>query len=467
MTAAPSTVVAGRDPRRELRRSFWQACGVLVLLAAAGRTAIHVVHREHTSALELGLSAASVFVLMPVVIWLLHRRFVRIVGAALRAEESAKAEAERSRMELERVVDAILDPIASIDEQGRILSVNPAVERVFGWPREELLGRNVSVLMGEPYRREHDGYIAHYLRTGDARAIGRVRKVLGRRRDGTEFPCELSVSEIRGPGAKRRFVGVVRDISEREQIAARLAHTERLAALGELAATVAHEVNNPVNTIINCAQLVKDGDDDPQLLQHITEEGVRIASIVRDLLDFARDRHDENSTVHVGDVVRRTLSLSQGRIEKHGIRLRVDLAPDLPALRARSQQLQQVLLNLLLNARDALVGDGRSSVQPGKEIAIRAEPAGNGVHRMIRLSVRDNGPGIAPENLERVFQPFFTTKADRGGNGLGLAVSRGIVQEHGGTLTVRSEPGEFCEFIVELPVREEDAPDHGADRADR
>src|SRR5690606_18516258 len=141
-----------------------------------------------------------------------------------------------------------------------------------------------------------------------------------------------------------------------------------------------------------------------------TEEGVRIASIVRDLLDFARDRHDENSTVHVGDVVRRTLSLSQGRIEKHGIRLRVDLAPDLPALRARSQQLQQVLLNLLLNARDALVGDGRSSVQPGKEIAIRAEPAGNGVHRMIRLSVRDNGPGIAPENLERVFQPFFTTK---------------------------------------------------------
>ena len=368
------------------------------------------------------------------------------------------------RIDLESMYDAVLDPVLTIDTRGIVLSANPAAERVFGFSQAEMIGNNVSQLMGEPYRSEHNAYVAAYLKTGEARAIGQIRKVIGRHRSGREFSCELSVGEIRLADDERRFVGVVRDITEREDMAARLAHAERLAAVGELAAGVAHEVNNPVNTIINCAQLIKDGDDDPELCDHIMAEGIRIAAIVRDLLDFSRDRREQHSATRMDEVTRRTLSLISGRLEKQGIAFHTEITDGLPWIRGRSQNLQQVLLNLLLNARDAVLASNEAT----PTISVNAQQhIDDDQEEWILLTVRDNGVGIAPEFRERIFQPFFTTKRDSGGTGLGLAVSHGIIGDHNGKLSVTSKvagedgTGGWTEFAVQLPVWNDTDSDDG------
>lgn len=440
---------AGETTRvlRRLRSTFLAMNATLVAVAATTCGFVHYLHRDHVTALEIAVSGFAVFVALPGIVHLLYLRFRKAIVAGEAASQAARADARRHSEQFERLVSSLLDPILSIDLRGIVLSANPAVERVFGWTPSELIGHNVDRLMGEPYRSEHDSYLERYQQTGEAKAIGRIRKVIGRRRNGEDFACELSVAELVEDG-ERRFVGVVRDVSERETLVARLAQAERLAAVGELAAGIAHEVNNPVNTIINCARLLADGDDDPQLTEDIMHEGMRIASIVRDLLDFSRDRREEHSATAIDEVVRRTVSLISRRLDRGGVHLQLDIPADLPPVRGRLQQLQQVLLNLLLNSRDALTADPRTH---GKEIRVRARSVGAGSDAKVCLSVWDNGPGIEPHHLDKVFRPFFTTKAS-GGNGLGLAVSHGIVRDHHGTLTVSSVPGEFCEFVVTLPV---------------
>ena len=443
---------------RQLRSTFLAVNATLVAVAATTCGVVHYLHRDHVTAAEIAVSAVAVLVVLPSIVHLLYARSGKVIAAGQAARQAAAAHAQLQSERLEMIVNALLDPIVSIDARGRVLTANPAVERVFGWAPRELIGNDVRQLMAEPYRSEHGSYIERYLRTGEAHAIGRIRSVIGRRRNGEDFACELSVSELVEHG-ERRFVGVVRDISEREALVARLAQVERLAAVGELAAGIAHEVNNPVNTIINCARSLADGDEDPQLTEDIISEGMRIAAIVRDLLDFSRDRREEHSATAISEVVRRTVSLIARRLDRAGVRLTVDVPDDLPPVRGRLQQLQQVLLNLLLNSRDAVTADPRTRV---KEVRVSARTFGAPDNAKVCLSVWDNGPGIAPENLDKVFRPFFTTKAT-GGNGLGLAVSQGIVRDHLGTLSVSSVPGEFCEFIVTLPVDPEFA---GAGEAD-
>lgn len=349
---------------------------------------------------------------------------------------------------LSQLFDSLVDPILSIDVEGRVLTANPAVERVFGYEKEELVGNKVNMLMAEPFRGEHDTYIERYLDTGERRAIGRVRQVLARHKDGHEFPCELSVSFVK-TGDSMRFYGIVRDVSEREKLMERVAQVERLAAVGELAAGVAHEVNNPVNTIINCARLLKDGDDDPQLLDDIVDEGLRIAMIVRDLLDFAREHPDDFEPVDLARVINRTKSILESRITKDDIEIHIDTGDDLARIHGRAHQIQQVLMNLVLNARDALVS---LTDRPSKTISIRARNVGDS---KVEIRVRDNGPGIEECDLERIFRPFFSRKIGKGGTGLGLAVSRGIVHAHEGSIAAHSRVGEYSEFVVVLPARGE------------
>ena len=343
-------------------------------------------------------------------------------------------------------LEKLVDPFVIIDTSGYVVHANPAACDLFGWERDELEGEKVNVLMGEPFRTQHDGYLQNYLATGERKAIGQVRRVVGRHRDGHDFPCELSVSVSKGADGETRFYGIVRDASERERVQAKLAQTERLTAMGELAAGIAHEVNNPVNTIINCAQLVKDGDDDPRLLDDVIQEGMRIATTVRDLLNFARDHHDELVEVDVGASLNRALRLVSRRIERQGVTLAVDLAPNLPTVRARAHQIQQVLINLLLNARDALV-EAEDLEADGKRVQIR----GYGDESDFVLEVWDNGPGIPAEILDSIFEPFYTRRRNSDGTGMGLAVTRGIIDEHGGTIAVHSEPGVETVFTVRLP----------------
>jgi len=420
-----------------------------VPLAAAVATALLLAgHWQAGPGLlgDLALFAAGMTGAVGLLLPLAHRTtraaIARATDAADQARMTAVAAASGHHAHTQAIVETATEGIVTIDAAGGIETINGAAERLFGYTAAEVIGKNVRMLMPQPYRDEHDGYLARYLTTGEKRIIGIGREVVGLRKDGTVFPMDLSVGEGWSDG-QRFFTAVIRDLTERKEMQTKLAQTERLAAVGELAAGVAHEVNNPINTIINCAQLIRDGDDPQQNGQIIIEEGERIAEIVRDLLQFARDDRDRPQPTSLNEVVQRTLRLIGENFKRHGVVLHLEIPDELPAVKARPQQIQQVLLNLLINAKDALVHGG----QDRREVTVSAAIDGNGAC----LVVKDNGPGI-PEHLGmRIFEPFVTTKRARGGTGLGLSISKSIVEGYGGTLTVASLPGEGATFRTWLP----------------
>lgn len=352
---------------------------------------------------------------------------------------------------IEEMLDTLVDPVLEIDVEGVVQAINPAACSMFGWPREDIMGQKVNLLMGEPYRTEHDEYLRRYLSTGETHAIGRVRKVIGRRRSGEDFPAELSVSVAVRDG-RPRFYGIVRDMTEREEMAARLAQVERLAAMGELAAGIAHEVNNPINTIIQCAELVKEGDDDPALLDDVVQEAMRVAVIVRDLLNFAQDNAGQRVPLDLREACERVVRMVSRRLSRQGIELQAVFDDDMPSIDAVAHQLQQVFLNLILNARDALLASDTAPERPLISVRVTHAEADAEQPSALVVRVRDNGAGIPEKVRDRIFEPFFTTKSAGQGTGLGLAVTRGIITDHGGSIAVTSEVGAFTEFEIRLPT---------------
>jgi two-component system sensor kinase FixL len=357
---------------------------------------------------------------------------------APQTEPASTGERERA------IVATITEGLVTIDRRGIIDGVNQAAERMFGYTAPELLGRNVAMLMPQPYAVEHDSYLARYLQSGQARIIGIGREVSGKRKDGSTFPIDLSVGEG-SAGGERFFVAIIRDITERKEIQAKLAQSERLAAVGELAAGVAHEVNNPINTVINCAQLILDGDDPADNAAIVREEGERIATIVKDLLQFARNDDSLPVPTAIAETVQRTLRLMGENLTRHGIELTISVPEDLPPVHARPQQLQQVLLNLLINAKDALQ---QEPLPQRRAVHLAAATSGQGVE----IIVADTGPGVPTAMLDRIFEPFVTTKRARGGTGLGLSISKSIIEGYGGTLTVQNVPNSGARFRAWLPI---------------
>lgn len=341
------------------------------------------------------------------------------------------------------IIATATEGIVSMEQDGRIVMVNRAAELMFGFGPGDLIGQDVTVLMPSPYRDEHEGYVRNYLDTGRARIIGIGREVVARRKDGSEFPIDLSVGEGI-VDSRRLFVAILRDTSERKRLQAKLSLAERLAAIGELAAGVAHEVNNPINTILNCAQLIRDGDEPGENASVIADEGTRIANIVRDLLQFARSDRRELQPTDLPDVVHRTVRLVREAFAEQGVQIDIDIEPDVPPVPADRSQLQQVLLNLLNNARDALL---QKSSGPRHVVLGVLRDRGGAV-----LVVRDTGPGVPPQLGDRIFEPFFTTKRGRGGTGLGLSISKSLVDGFGGSITLHSQPGQGAEFRVWLPL---------------
>ncbi|MCR9247813.1 MAG: PAS domain S-box protein [bacterium] len=339
------------------------------------------------------------------------------------------------------VIETATEGIVTTSATGTIETFNAAAEKMFGWDAGEAIGQNVRILMPNPFRDEHDGYLRRYRETGERRIIGIGREVVGRHRDGSTFPIALSVGEGEVDG-QTFFTAILSDLSERNEMQRKLTQAERLAAVGELAAGVAHEVNNPINTMINCAQLIQDGDDPELNSRDIIEEGQRIAEIVRDLLQFARDDQDTPQETSLQEVVQRTLRLVGENLKRHGIRLRVEVPDDLPQVLARPQQIQQVLLNLIMNAKDAV----QPQSEP-REVTLRADATKDEA----QMSVSDNGPGL-PEGLgDRIFEPFVTTKRARGGTGLGLSISKSIIEGYGGRLEVETAPNVGTTFRFFLP----------------
>ena len=280
---------------------------------------------------------------------------------------------------------------------------------------------------------------------------------------GTSLPVAVSSNAI-ATDNERLIMLIIRDLSARKRLEAekaeiqqQLFQTSKLASIGELSAGVAHEINNPLNGIINFAQLLQDEEVDRpefdrQMIHGIIEEGSRIAAIVRGLLTFARTDSQEFLRVPIANIINTAISLFGRQLEKDGIRVEIDVEENLPTVRADGSRLRQVVVNMISNAHHAL----KSKQAGDKLLRISARRVvKNDGENVLRLEFFDNGVGVRREVMDRLFDPFFTTRRDTGGTGLGLSISFGIIRDHGGTITVESEEREFTRFIVELPFDEE------------
>lgn len=359
--------------------------------------------------------------------------------------------------ELQALLDAAVDAIIVIDSGGQIEKFNQAAEQMFGFSAAEIIGKNIALLMPEPDRSAHDAYLRRYSLTGEARIIGIGRDVQAQRRDGTVFPASLAVGRVAGTDPAR-FVGFIRDISARvaaERTAAqaqeRLTHVARLSTLGEMAAGLAHEINQPLAAITTYAQACQrqldkgeapDAADIREALVEIGRQALRASEVIRRLRSLVAKREVRRVPLRCNLLLEDVVSLARPDLRANDVRLRLDVAPGLPDVMMDPVQLQQVLINLLRNAIDATLQSGDAR----REITLRAlSTLGN-----VEISVHDHGPGLEPDVLSKVFNPFFTTKPH--GTGLGLAISRTIVQAHGGTLAHREEPGGGACFYFTLPT---------------
>jgi len=379
-------------------------------------------------------------------------------------ETTAKNHAQgRSSEELRALLDAAVDAVIVIDANGHIEAFNPAAEKLFGFTAADVLGRNVRMLMPEPDRSAHDGYLRRYLDTGEARIIGIGREVQAQRRDGSIFPAALSVGRVAG-AEPPRFVGFIHDLTARvaaekeiAQARERLMHVSRLSTMGEMAAGLAHEINQPLAAITTYAQACQhlmsqgaaaDSEEIRESLVQISKQALRAGEVIRRLRAFVSNREVRPERVDCNRLLDDLAMLARPDSRANDVRLVFDVEEPLPPLMADPVQLQQVLLNLLRNAIDATLQGGAAQ----REIVLRAARVPEGVE----ISVRDHGPGVEPGAEVNLFNPFFTTKAH--GTGLGLAISRTIVLAHGGKLAYRPAVGGGACFHFTLPAMLEAPP---------
>ena len=358
----------------------------------------------------------------------------RDIRARLRTDFALRTTEARWRA----IIDSAVDAIIVIDAHGGIEAFSRAAEKMFGYEEAEVLGQNVNRLMPPPYRAEHDGYIARYLQTGDPRIIGIGREVIGLRRDGSTFPVHLSVGEMR-VGADRHFTGILHDLSARVALEEQLREQTTLARLGEMAAVVAHEVKNPLTAVRGAIQVIgkrlpPDSREAPVVAEIITRLD-SLNHLLKDLLLFARTPQPRMTPLEMvallqltAEFLTRDPALSAARIEITG---------SAPPISGDAELLKIVFQNLLINAAQAMQGKGCIRVTVASE------------NNRCVVQVADEGPGIPAEAKEKLFRPFFTTKAR--GTGLGLPTAKRLVELHGGTIAIGPGPEGGTLVSVTLP----------------
>ncbi|WP_084032127.1 sensor histidine kinase [Desulfonatronum lacustre] len=373
-------------------------------------------------------------------------QIVRIQGYLLDQTPRKQAElalAENAR-QTQAILDNVIDGIITIDENRVVTSFNRAAERIFEYSAQEVLGRNVNMLMPEPYHSEHEGYVNNYLQTGVTKIIGIGREVEARRKSGRTFPMELSVSEISHNG-KRVFIGMVRDITERKRM-------ERMK--NEFVATVSHELRTPLTSISGPISLLLGGalgelpESARKMLEVAHKNSLRLANLINDLLDMekiaAGKMPFELSTQEVMPMVEQAVHLSQPHAAQYQVKLSLVERADGVQVRVDGQRLQQILTNFLSNAAKFSPKDG--SVQVGVKK----------LDGQVRIRVSDDGPGIPTEFRSRIFQKFSQADSSdtrqKGGTGLGLAIAKELAEKMGGRVDFESEHGQGSIFYVDLPL---------------
>jgi PAS domain S-box-containing protein len=349
----------------------------------------------------------------------------------------------------EKIFIAIQDPVLVVSRDNIILDANPATFSAAKKKRSEIIGKKVCEIFHGGHDRKNQCPLEQLMALGKTH-ITETELV------GLHGVYMLTVTPlVEENGEINATLLVARNLTQEEVMRAESCRAAQLAALGELASGVAHEINNPINGIINYARIILDDPDDPETSEHLTNivgEGKRIARIVSNLLDFARRRDEILSLSRLEKVVANSLELVSHLLKKDGILCTVDLDKSLPAFLCNEQQLQQVVLNLLSNARYALNKKYKTPCSE-KRIAITGKLYKNEGKEMVKLSITDNGTGIADEIQDRLFDPFFSTKPKGEGTGLGLSISHGLVRDHGGFIKVTSSFGEWTRFSIHLPVR--------------
>ena len=367
------------------------------------------------------------------------------MGTVLVARD--RTEIAQLQEEYHQVIETANDGFASCDEEGKFLDVNNAMCALTGYGREELISMSLSELEVAAIADEDGRYVAHVVESREGRFESRFR-----RKDGRSTAVEVVATHNTELG---RLYFFIRDISERKRREAQTRQQQKLESIGTLASGVAHEINNPINIVFNCAELIGDdaepGSDAAVNARHIEEACERISTIVKALLSFARDDGQEHSPARMSDIVESTASLIRKVLEKDQIQVTVDVPKELPTIKCRSQQIQQVVMNLLTNARDAL-NSKYKEYSEDKVVSIWSRVWEESGQRWLRTWVQDRGTGMTPELMERVFEPFFTTKPRDEGTGLGLSVSHGIVAEHRGRMGVESKLGEYTRFYFDLAI---------------
>ncbi|MGB8401949.1 sensor protein FixL [Bradyrhizobium sp.] len=379
-------------------------------------------------------------------------------GIALDIDEEKQLEvALRTReMHLRSIMETIPDAMIVIDGRGIMQFFSRAAERQFGYAAQEAIGQNVSMLMPDPDRARHDGYLARYQATGERHIIGIGRIVTGRRKDGTTFPIHLSVGEMRSSG-QRYFTGFIRDLTEQQQTQARLqelqaelVHVSRLTAMGEMASALAHELNQPLAAISNymkgSRRLLADSADPNKsriegALDRASEQALRAGQIIRRLRDFVARGESETRVESLAKLIEESGALGLSGAREQGIVLRFELDHDNDLVLVDRVQIQQVLVNLFRNALEAMADSPKREL-----IASTARAADD----MIEVAVADTGSGFADDVKANLFQTFFTTKET--GMGVGLSISRTIVEAHGGTMWAETNASGGATFRLTLPA---------------
>jgi two-component system sensor kinase FixL len=346
-----------------------------------------------------------------------------------------------------------------IDSKGVIQSFSTAAERLFNYDAEEVIGRNIKMLMPQPYRAAHDGYLERYASTGEKRIIGIGRVVVGARKNGSTFPLELSVGEMKS-GEQTYFTGFIRDLTERQNTEARLqelqaelVHISRLTAMGEMASALAHELNQPLSAISNylkgSSRILADRDDEDtpllkEALSKAAEQAVRAGQIIRRLRDFVSRGETERRVESLTKLMEEASALALVGVKEYGVHVEYHLDPTVDFIMADKVQIQQVVLNLIRNAIEAMTDT------PQRNLTIRSQPEPD---EFVRVSIIDSGSGIPSDVAGSLFNPFFTTKPH--GMGVGLSISRTIIESHGGKLWPAPNPDGGTIFNFTLPTAAE------------